>query len=236
MTEHNPPLPPAGPVEGTSNPGANRRFLMLALGGVLILVVGYLALKALSGGGSSSPTASPTTLPSGKPAPSVTTTTTAPGGVPAPVQSFEIFSDKNPFQPLSFAPTGGGSTAGGTTSGGTASGATSGGGTSTGATGTGTTPGGATSGGSTATTVAGTGSGGAQEPQAGQRVLLQDVFASGGRTVANVKVNSTVYTVGVGDAFATNYKVVSLSQSTKCGTFLFGDNQFRLCQGEEVIK
>jgi hypothetical protein len=53
---------------------------------------------------------------------------------------------------------------------------------------------------------------------------------------ANVKVNDTVYKVQAGQAFATSYKAVSLSVSTGCGTFLFGDDQFRLCKGEQVVK
>ena len=196
--------------------GGNRRVVVIATAGVLGLLLGYFAIKGLSGGGAAPTASAPSTSPAG-PRATTTTTTTAAGS--APVQSFEIFTDKNPFQPLQFA-------AAGSTTATTAPGAT----TAT------TSPsGGATSGGTTPTT-AGTGSGGAAEPQSGQRVALRDVFASGGRTVANVKVNSTVYTVGTGDTFATNFKVVSLSQSTKCGTFLFGDNQFQLCQGQEVIK
>jgi hypothetical protein len=54
--------------------------------------------------------------------------------------------------------------------------------------------------------------------------------------MANVRVDSTAYKVGAGDTFATRYKVVSLSATEKCGQFLFGDESFRLCQGEEVIK
>jgi hypothetical protein len=54
--------------------------------------------------------------------------------------------------------------------------------------------------------------------------------------MANVRVDSTAYKVGEGDQFATSYKVVSLSESEGCGQFLFGDEPFRLCQGEEVIK
>ena len=54
--------------------------------------------------------------------------------------------------------------------------------------------------------------------------------------MANVRVNDTVHKVSAGQAFATNFKVVSLSQSDRCGRFLFGDESFRLCKGEEVLK
>ena len=58
---------------------------------------------------------------------------------------------------------------------------------------------------------------------------------SDGATVADVRVNSTVYTqLAPGEEFAGSYKVVSLDGT--CGSFLFGDERFRLCKGEEVLK
>ncbi|MCZ7530937.1 MAG: hypothetical protein M5U31_11715 [Acidimicrobiia bacterium] len=72
------------------------------------------------------------------------------------------------------------------------------------------------------------------EPVAPQNVALLDVFVAGGVRSARVRVGSTVYTVTVGEVFATSYQVVSLEDA--CGQFLFGDDPFRLCQGEEVIK
>ncbi len=67
-------------------------------------------------------------------------------------------------------------------------------------------------------------------------MALQDVFTEGGRAKANVRVNDTVHKVSAGQVFAGNFKVVSLSQSDRCGRFLFGDDSFRLCKGEEVLK
>ena len=53
--------------------------------------------------------------------------------------------------------------------------------------------------------------------------------------MADVRVNSTVYTqLAPGEVFAGSYKVVSLAGT--CGSFLFGDERFRLCKGEEVLK
>ena len=53
--------------------------------------------------------------------------------------------------------------------------------------------------------------------------------------MADVRVNSTVYTqLAPGEEFAGSYKVVSLEGN--CGSFLFGDERFRLCKGEEVLK
>jgi hypothetical protein len=76
----------------------------------------------------------------------------------------------------------------------------------------------------------------ATEPGRSTRVALLDVFAENGRTVANVRVNDTVSKVAAGDTFATNFKAVSLDPAQRCGRFLFGDDQFRICKGEEVLK
>jgi len=46
----------------------------------------------------------------------------------------------------------------------------------------------------------------------------------------------TVYEVGEGASFATSYKVVTLSVADGCGQLLYGDDRFRLCEGEELLK
>jgi hypothetical protein len=72
-------------------------------------------------------------------------------------------------------------------------------------------------------------------PPTGEPIAVLDVFTdANGTQQARVRVGSTVYTVGVGDTFATSYQVVSLSEP--CGQFLFGDSPFQLCEGEETIK
>ena len=77
--------------------------------------------------------------------------------------------------------------------------------------------------------------GAATEPRRSQRVALLNVYQSGGRTVADVRVNDTVFTkLAPGDVFDTNFKVVSLQGS--CGSFLFGDERFELCKGQEILK
>ncbi|MGH9153173.1 MAG: hypothetical protein ACRD03_12415, partial [Acidimicrobiales bacterium] len=76
----------------------------------------------------------------------------------------------------------------------------------------------------------------ATEPVRTTRVALLDVFTEGDRVVANVRVNDTVSKVGAGDPFANNFKVVSLDEATRCGRFLYGDDQFRMCRGEELLK
>jgi hypothetical protein len=75
------------------------------------------------------------------------------------------------------------------------------------------------------------------EPPAGQTVSVLDVFENeDGSVAARVQVGSTVYTVSEGQTFATSYQVVSLDADAGCGVFLFGDTQFELCEGEQVIK
>lgn len=76
------------------------------------------------------------------------------------------------------------------------------------------------------------------EPRVAQRIEVLDVFTDeAGRTVANVKVNDTLHErVAEGDTFATSYKVVSLSLGDKCGSFLYGDDAFKLCVGEQLLK
>src|SRR2546422_530549 len=88
--------------------------------------------------------------------------------------------------------------------------------------------------GSTTTRTGAAGAAGPQPTGVSRVTMLDAPFTQGGRLVANIKVGSTVYTVGEGDTFATSYKVVSLDAS--CGVFLFGDSRFTLCAGQEVLK
>jgi hypothetical protein len=185
---------------------------------VLALAMGA---AACSGGGGGDDAATPTTLPPA-PIPPPSPTTSAPDDV----QTFEVFSSKNPFTPLA-----------GNQTGGTTGTAPSGGGTGTGGGSTATTAGtgtGTGTGGTTGTTPDGTTAG--VEPQRAQRVALLDVFTEGGEVKANVRVNTTVHKVGVGQEFADRYKVLSLDAASECGRFLFGDDSFRLCRGEQALK
>ena len=175
------------------------------------------------GGGGSSTTAQP---PLARPLP---TTTTLPKAA-APSESFEVFNTKNPFTPL-MSPVGTGGTGG--TTGTTVPGGTG----ATGGTPSGTGTGTGTGGGATATTAPGSGASGgaATEPRRSQRVALLNVYTKNGKTVADVRVNDTVYTaIAPGQTFASNFQLVSLQG--QCGTFLFGDERFQLCKGEEVLK
>ncbi|MCU1450917.1 MAG: hypothetical protein JWP02_3087, partial [Acidimicrobiales bacterium] len=188
---------------------------VIAGAALIVLLLFFFVIRPIlfKGGGGGGTTAKPPLA-----RPQVTTTTRPTAGGPS--ESFEIFNTKNPFTPL-VNPAGSGATTGTTVAGG--------GGT------TGTT---FPSGGATATTAAGgsgASGGAATAPRQSQRVALLNVYPAGGRTVADVRVNDTVYTrLAPGATFASTYKVVSLQGS--CGTFLFGDESFRLCKGEEVLK
>ena len=194
---------------------------------VAVLILVFLATRLLGGGDApETPTSGTTTVPRGGPP---TTARGGGAGGPAPTETFEVFSTKNPFLPLRGPATGAGAgaPAGGAgapaTTGGTAGPAPSG-------------PGGARPGTGGGAPSPGAPGGQGQEPRRGERVALMDVFAERGRTVAQVRVNDTVHKVGAGDAFATRFKVVSLSQAERCGRFLFGDDAFRLCRGEAALK
>ena len=205
--------------------GPDRKRLAI-IGGVGVVVVGALAVFALSrgggGGGSASPTSSTRASASAATAPrrvpsASTTTTTAVATMP---DSFQTFTERNPFQP--------------SVNVGSSDGTTS---TTTGTGAAGTTP-------STTATTAGSGapsgntvgagSVGSPAAGAGTAVQLLSVSSAGAAPTASVQVGSTVYTVTPGQTFATSYKLVSLSGN--CGKFLFGDSPFSLCTGEQVLK
>ncbi|HEX5616480.1 MAG TPA: hypothetical protein VFZ83_15100 [Acidimicrobiia bacterium] len=136
------------------------------------------------------------------------TTTTAPPS--EPIDTFEVFATRDPFDPpfdTTPVDTGGGGT-------------------------TPTTSGGGGGGGTTTPTTSPS-----FDPDGGQVVSVLDVFESDdGTPQARVQVGSTVYTVGESQVFADSYRVVDLDPDAGCGTFLFGDTQFELCEGEQVIK
>lgn len=232
-------------TQPTEVPAAAPNRLPVILGaGVAALLLIFLLTRLVGGGGDVDEEAStPTTAPRRV----TTTTTTAPGS--APVETFEVFTSKNPFLPLRVVGGGGGggsATGGATTVGGSASGTATGGSSTAGGSTGGATGGrtGTTTTGGSGTTGSGTGTsggtatttGGSTSPRRSDRVTLLDVFAEQGRVVANVRVNDTVHKVAVGETFATSYKVLSLSQADDCGRFAFGDDTFRLCRGEQTLK
>lgn len=210
---------------------------ILVIVGLIVALLGVVYFMFLRGDGDGEPTAaapSPTSVAPLDPDPdddAVPEEEEVPKQ--GPVETFEVFAARDPFKPLVTQSTTGatGGTTGTTTTSGT-TGTTGGtGGTGTGSTdGTGGTSG---SGGST-----GSGSSGGQSSSgktvSGHRVKLVDVFTKDGKQKAQVQVDSTVYTVDEGERFADNFKLLSISG--QCASMLFGDDQFTLCEGEEILK
>lgn len=219
-------------------PDPRRRVLiMVAVGAGLVLAL-VLGSKLLAGGGGGdSPTEAAVTR---RAAPVRSESTTATTQAPAAVETFEVFTTKNPFIALRTAAVPAAATASARPAVATATPTATPVSTATAGAPAGPAPApvpaapGATAPAPAATAATG---GQATEPtRSATRVALLDVFAEGNRTVANVKVNDTVSKVGAGDTFASNFKVVSLDPAARCGRFLYGDDQFRLCKGEEVLK
>nr|MBA2601233.1 hypothetical protein [Actinomycetota bacterium] len=123
-----------------------------------------------------------------------------------PVETFEVFAPKDPFTPLVRV-----AAASGPNGDTTRSGSTDGPGTS-----------------------GGLGRTAADSDIGGHSVKLIDAFVQGGRSRARVNVDGTVHTLGEGERFAENFELVSAQGS--CATMLFGDDQFTLCEGEEILK
>ena len=68
----------------------------------------------------------------------------------------------------------------------------------------------------------------------GQRVALVTVYAKDGKQYAQTKVGDKVFTPMVGEVFGGSYKL--LATNGKTATYLFGDEQFSLTEGQEVLK
>lgn len=68
----------------------------------------------------------------------------------------------------------------------------------------------------------------------GTRVKLVDVYDDDGEERALVTVNGRSYDVAEGEAFGDRFRLLDLSG--ECGTFLFGDSRFVLCEGDEIRK
>jgi hypothetical protein len=68
----------------------------------------------------------------------------------------------------------------------------------------------------------------------GIRVILHEIRTEAGVRVAVISVDGVSYTVKVGDSFAGNFKVVSLSDTG--GVFTYQDNAFTLAVGQSILK
>ncbi|MCP3938302.1 MAG: hypothetical protein GY708_23385 [Actinomycetia bacterium] len=135
------------------------------------------------------------------------------------IETFEVFGGKNPFEQPAVFPSGSGRASTTTTT---------------------TDP---SSGGTTTTTVADGQSGTTTtttpietDPVRDQSVALIEVFDDSGTVTATVRVGSTVYRVQEGQTFEGAYQVLSLDLSEGCGSFMYGDSRFNLCEGQEILK
>jgi hypothetical protein len=63
-------------------------------------------------------------------------------------------------------------------------------------------------------------------------LLVASTFRHGGS--AEVRVDGTSYTVARGETFADHFKL--LAASGECVAMLFGDQEFTLCEGDEILK
>lgn len=222
----------ATPPEIQESRSINNSQIALAAGGVLLLLV-VVWFAFLRGGGDDSALETAPAPPPIEGEPLIPVDPVDPGGPgdgKGPVETFEVFAPKDPFKPLisppgegdGLTPTDGIDADGdgqidtptdGTTDPGDGSG-TDGDGTGTG-------------------NGDGTGDGGG-ENVGGHRVTLVDVYRAEGGQRAQVQVDGTVYTVEEGARFAENFQLLSING--ECATMLYGDDQFTLCEGEEILK
>ncbi len=130
--------------------------------------------------------------------------------------AFQVAQPRDPFEPLIDDST---TTTAGTTT------TTTTGDTTTTTTGDGTTS--TTTGDGTTTTTDGF------EPDT-RRVVLLEIREEDGTRRAVLTVDGETYVVAVGEAFAENFRVVSLSENS--GVFLYGDSAFTLAVGQAILK
>ncbi len=217
------PLAPT-PMLPERPPSRGRVALKLAAGLSLLAFAAYALVPGLSDQGSADPESTPAEAARVVVADAGSASPQSASGLPAVVETFEVFGGKNPFEPPSVFPV----SSPPDTVGEPASTPTDNG---SGATTT-TTPTDSGGGGGTTTTTQPV----EQDPGRAESVALLEVFADSEGTVATVRVSGVVYQVREGDVFADSYQVVSLDQGTGCGEFLFGDSQFTLCEGQEILK
>ena len=204
---------------GTGRDASRNQVALVILG--LVALLGVLWFVFLRGGSPETPAALPT--PVITEAPEVEPTEEPrKGGDKGRIETFEVFAPKDPFKPVISEATAGDT---GTT-------------VTTGApaTDTGTTDGtgGTTSPSGGSDIGRGADGGGGGSSVGGHRVRLIDTITSGGEARARVQVDGTVYTVSEGDRFADNFELLSVNG--QCASMLFGDDQFSLCEGEEILK
>jgi hypothetical protein len=191
-----------------------RMVIAIAAGLVVLLVVAWLLV--LRGSPESAPSGTGIGAPPSEPAPAAapereTQKKQAHKAGGGPVETFQVFAPRDPFDPLVSA------SSGGTGSASTTSAST---GTTTG-------------------TISNGGQSGGESPSggtsvSGHTVSVVDVFNSKRGPRAQLEVDGTVYTVDEGERFGGSFRLVSATQ--RCAGLLYGDDQFTLCEGEQILK
>ncbi len=216
------------PESAVDQPGTSRGRLLLVVGLLLALLV-IVWLFFLRGDDPEEELVAPRPPGTVEVDPTPTVGPLEPGD--GPVETFEVFAPKDPFEPLiSDAVADVGVVGTGTTTTGTDGTGTGTDGTGTGTDGTGT-DGGTGTGGGGGSDING---GGGGSNVNGHRVRVLNVYNEDGEARAQVQVDGSVYTVTEGETFAENFQLVSTSGS--CATMLYGDDEFTLCEGEEILK
>ena len=196
---------------------ADPRRRQLAIVGALFLVLLALVWFFLLRGGGE-PAEAPAPVPAAEdpvePQTPAASRDPAKGGGGA-VETFEVFASRDPFEPLVSAQAAASTAAGDSGGGDTATFIGGGSGSDP-------------SDGSVGSASDGSGSVG------GHRVRVIDVYQARQGTTAQVEVDGTVYRAQEGETFAGSFRLVEASG--RCATLLFGDDQFTLCEGEEILK
>jgi hypothetical protein len=206
---------PTEEFEAPTRSGIDRR-LIAGVGALVVVLLALLWFVFLRGSPEPAETAAPAPQAAPEPAPEPEREEPArrPGGG-GPVETFQVFAPRDPFEPLvsadDSAAAAGGTGATVDTGGGVITNDSGNGGGDAGA--------GGDSGGSTIGT---------------HTVSVVDVFAAGARRRAQIEVDGTVYKVSEGETFADSFEL--LSASGECAGLLYGDDQFTLCEGEEILK
>ena len=201
-----------------------RRIALIALGAVAVLaLLWFFVLSPLLGGGTDE--ASTEGFPPPKPAASEqaaghaqTATQQAVQAEALPVETYEVYLSRDPFEPVVPAPAAAGD------SGSSGQGRSTGGTGSTSGSTSGDTTGGSTSG--------GTAGGSTETPPPIDAKMLGTSTDDQGADQAMIRVGDVIYTVGAGDTFADGYAVDTISGT--CATVTHGGFSYQLCEGQSA--
>lgn len=208
MTESTFPFEAVGDEPESSGTDRRKTLLVAGAGAVAVAVLGYFVVLPMLSGPSNETSFTAVHHAKAKTTAKTATKATAKKPTTQPASYADVSARQDPFKPLVQEPVAAPAAA-------APAGAT-----------TGTT---ATSGTATAPTTSGSAT-----SVGGQRVILLHVYGKDGKQYAQTKVGDKVYSPVVGATFAGSYKLLATSGST--ATYLFGDEQFSLSEGQEVLK